>query len=334
MTKTVRIPVASFLSDFVSGEPDEALRKKYSLSPSEVDHVIAELKQRGTITSEDMAKRTEELRVRFGSADGPPDPANEGKAAVDLDTGWVLHCPSCGAPVRREAARCDYCNAALDFSLKGKTVNCPNCFAANPADARFCVRCARPITGLVDDEKIMEDRLCPRCEVPMRGKKIGEFSLVGCDRCAGVFVPHDIFEMMQEKRDSVVFSTTAPGKGEVAPQSNAAYVRCPVCRQIINRINFARISGVLVDVCKEHGIWFDGGEIEKIMDFIAHGGLQRAKQLDVERLKSEEEITRLRSGSPDASGIAASASWGDFRDIEGSAGLLKSLQWAFGLFKE
>ena len=334
MKKTVKLAVSSFLEDFVRGEPDEALRKKYELTPSDLSHVINELKQRGRITPEVIDSRRGQLKVRFGSEDGPPDPAKEGKVAVDLDTGWVLYCPSCGAPVRREATRCDYCNAALDFSLKGKTVNCPNCFAATPADGRFCVRCSRPVKGMVRDDKIMEDRICPRCNIPMRAKQIGEFALIGCDKCAGVFVPHDVFEMMQEKRDSVVFTAIAPPKGQVDVGSNASYVRCPVCKQMINRVNFARISGVLVDVCREHGIWFDGGEIEKIMDFVAHGGLQRAKAVDVERLKAEEELIKLKGNSSGRSVASVDTSWGNFGATSGHPGLLESLGWAFGLFKD
>ena len=149
MKKTVKLAISAFLEDFVRGEPDEALRKKYELTPSDLSRVINELKQRGRITSEIIASRRGASRSDSALKTGPPDPAKEGKVAVDLNTGWVLYCPSCGAPVRREATRCDYCNAALDFSLKGKTVNCPNCFAATPADGRFCVRCSRPVKGMV-----------------------------------------------------------------------------------------------------------------------------------------------------------------------------------------
>lgn len=332
MKKTVKLAVSSFLEDFIRGEPDETLRKKYELTPSDLSHVINELKQRGRIGPEIIAGRRAQLKVRFGSEDGPPDPAREGKVTVDLDTGWALYCPSCGAPVRREATRCDYCNAALDFSLKGKTVNCPNCFAATPADGRFCVRCSRPVKGMVRDDKIMDDRICPRCSIPMRAKEIGEFHLIGCDKCAGVFVPHDIFDMMQEKRDSVVFAAIPPQKPQTPLESNASYVRCPVCKRMINRVNFAKISGVIVDVCREHGIWFDGGEIEKVMDFVAHGGLQKAKQADVERIKAEEDLIRLKSSGTHAASV--DTSWDTFSYRTGHLDFLGSLGWAFGLFKD
>ncbi len=51
MKKTVKLAVSSFLEDFIRGEPDETLRKKYELTPSDLSHVINELKQRGRIAS-------------------------------------------------------------------------------------------------------------------------------------------------------------------------------------------------------------------------------------------------------------------------------------------
>jgi len=37
----------------------------------------------------------------------------------------------------------------------------------------------------------------------------------------------------------------------------------------MNRINFGRTSGVIVDVCKKHGTWFDGGELTQVIAFAA-----------------------------------------------------------------
>jgi len=40
------------------------------------------------------------------------------------------------------------------------------------------------------------------------------------------------------------------------------------------RLNFGRTSGVVVDMCREHGTWFDSGELPKILAFLKGGGLQ------------------------------------------------------------
>jgi Zn-finger nucleic acid-binding protein len=44
----------------------------------------------------------------------------------------------------------------------------------------------------------------------------------------------------------------------------------------MNRVNFGKRSGVIVDVCKEHGVWFDRGELTQAIEFVAKGGLDDA----------------------------------------------------------
>jgi len=124
---------------------------------------------------------------------------------------------------------------------------------------------------------------------------MGDFSVAQCDDCKGVFAPNETFEMMQETRDAVIFSLQGVARVTVEPEKQIQYVRCPVCLKMMNRTNFARISGVIIDSCRDHGIWFDPGEVERIMDFIAKGGLQKAKAVEMERLKSEDELRRIRN---------------------------------------
>jgi Zn-finger nucleic acid-binding protein len=61
----------------------------------------------------------------------------------------------------------------------------------------------------------------------------------------------------------------------------------------MNRINFARCSGVIVDVCKGHGTWFDKQELTRIVEFIREGGLEASRQK--ERAQIEEERRQLRN---------------------------------------
>jgi Zn-finger nucleic acid-binding protein len=161
-----------------------------------------------------------------------------------------------------------------------------------------------------EEGAILENRPCPRCEVPMRGAKIGDFSVAKCSQCGGFFVPNETFDKMQERSDRVIFPTGGGQRGKVEQESAVRYVRCPVCLNMMNRTNFARISGVIIDSCRGHGIWFDPDEMEKIMDFIARGGLQKSKAADIERLKDEEKFVRLRSGQSGNNSAVLSTSFG------------------------
>jgi Zn-finger nucleic acid-binding protein len=60
----------------------------------------------------------------------------------------------------------------------------------------------------------------------------------------------------------------------------------------MNRVNFARCSGVVVDVCKGHGTWFDRDELRQIVEFIRGGGLEVSRAREKREL--EEERQRLR----------------------------------------
>lgn len=316
-----KVNVRSFMEDWVRGASETELLEKYRLTQSQLTRLIGVLRQQQKITEDEIAQRNENLKVRFGSAEGPPDRRMYRKGEVELDTGLVLHCPSCGASVKRGAENCEYCGSHLDFDLKGKTIHCPVCFATTPANSRFCMRCARPIKGLVEEGKLLEDRLCPRCEVPMRGQTFGEFSVAQCSQCSGLFVPHETFEMMQETRDRAIFPARPIGRGELRPDTYVRYVRCPICRNMMNRTNFARISGVIIDTCRGHGIWFDPGELEKIMEFISLGGLAKAKDVDLQRQKDEEQLMKLRNTQMTQDRISSYPGGGFGRYDEAQAGV-------------
>jgi Zn-finger nucleic acid-binding protein len=58
-------------------------------------------------------------------------------------------------------------------------------------------------------------------------------------------------------------------------------VLCPVCAETMERIEFADMSLVDVDVCALHGIWLDAGELAEVVAR-ARGSLPLAKPLDTE----------------------------------------------------
>jgi len=331
---TLKVNVKAFVNDFVRGVSERELREKYSLEQSQLRRVVGVLKKRGTLTPAEIERRKENLKVRFGRTDGPPDPEMSGKPPVDLDTGLVLHCPSCGAAVKRGAQTCEYCNSHLDFSLEGKTIHCPHCLIRIPAGSRFCVRCAKPVKGAVQEGELPEERLCPRCEVQMVGGKIGDFPVMECNSCAGMFVPHETFEMIQDHSQRVIESGRRHRQPQAVIEETISYVRCPVCLNMMNRKNFAGVSGVILDVCGDHGIWFDPGEMDKIMDFIAKGGLQKARAKDAEREKYYRDLARLRRNEAPGKGTVGVTLMSDSNQAWSSAGLVGFLDEVFTRLKE
>lgn len=327
-----KVNAKAFVADFARGSSDEELCEKYALTGSNLTRLVAKLKEADLLTPTDIERREENLGIRFGLPKAAPQGHAENALHVDTDTGLVLHCPSCGGPVARSASHCDYCRSPLDFNLKGKTIPCPHCFASNPADGSFCIRCAQPLKGLVRDGEVLPDRLCPRCETPMSAKSIGEFSTIGCNECSGLFITNETFETMQANSVRVIFPAGKVPRSPLNPEATVRYIRCPVCRNIMNRMNFARISGVIIDSCSAHGIWFDADELEKIMDFIVRGGLQRAHEKALEELKAEEELVKIRAMNVNGPYSEYSGHWGAANQ-PGAVDVFEVLKDIYRLFK-
>ena len=58
---------------------------------------------------------------------------------------------------------------------------------------------------------------------------------------------------------------------------------------MMNRVNFGRLSGAVIDVCRGHGTFLDAGELHQIVTFIQQGGLDRARaRRQIEELREEE----------------------------------------------
>jgi Zn-finger nucleic acid-binding protein len=109
------------------------------------------------------------------------------------------------------------------------------------------------------------------------------------------------FERICQEREeqAAVLGLAAPAPHpEASAASPQGYVPCPECARLMNRFNFAHVSGVIVDVCKGHGIWFDAEELRQIVEFIRGGGLVRAREH--ERLELEQERQRIQRPAPEA----------------------------------
>jgi Zn-finger nucleic acid-binding protein len=158
--------------------------------------------------------------------------------------------------------------------------------------SKHCPRCgaAAAIPENIGEEK----RKCPRCRVEMSFVTIGATALRECERCLGLWLDVRAFEKICADREqqSAVLGTASPAPTHAVREMNKVnYVPCAECSQLMNRINFARCSGVIVDVCKGHGTWFDRDELSRIVEFIRQGGLEASRQK--EKAEIHEERRRL-----------------------------------------
>ena len=205
----------------------------------------------------------------------------------------TLNCPNCGAGVASDKTKCEFCHTRL------KTVACPNCLGLMFFGNKFCGHCGAEVVP-TDVSQTDGSAKCPRCGVDLKKLAIDKIVLKECERCDGLWSDAETFEKIcldHEERSAALAYCGERLQGSVS-KIPIRYVACPECKQLMNRSNFARVSGVIVDLCKEHGVWFDAGELPKIVEFIEGGGLARAREkekisLDEERSKIREERRQL-----------------------------------------
>ncbi len=201
----------------------------------------------------------------------------------------TLNCPMCGAAVSSDAPLCLYCSARL------ATAQCPTCFGMMFVGSRHCSRCGSRAARL-ETGASATGLQCPRCRVLMGSAKLGTTTLEECSQCGGLWVDVESFERVcsSSERQASVLGAASPVPSNSIRDRNerVRYVPCPQCQQLMNRINFAHCSGVIVDVCKGHGTWFDRDELALIVEFIRAGGLTASRNR--EKAKLEEERRQLR----------------------------------------
>jgi Zn-finger nucleic acid-binding protein len=99
----------------------------------------------------------------------------------------------------------------------------------------------------------------------------------------------------------------------------------------MNRINFARCSGVIVDICKGHGSWFDRDELTRIVEFIRAGGLDAAR--DREKAAIKEERRQLLQQQRSVGGRGSSLLDPDGEEDQRNVGITSGIASARGLLK-
>jgi len=139
-----------------------------------------------------------------------------------------------------------------------------------------------------------------------------------CPMCLGLWAPGDVMDRLvdhvRERRrlEGAPMTERARGEHRANWQGEISYRRCPECHLAMQRKNFGRRSGVIVDWCSSHGTWLDADEMEDIAAFVLSGGLERptagagqgaaslpadpkkaAALLEAERLLAEERARAL-----------------------------------------
>ena len=106
--------------------------------------------------------------------------------------------------------------------------------------------------------------LCPQCQVALVP---GEQGTQTCEKCAGLWLPHESFTDFLAS-DQPVPATTGIGDGEHTFQRSPSPRSCAGCERLMDNYEFAYQSGIWIDACPErHGVWLDWGELQMVRDY-------------------------------------------------------------------
>lgn len=243
----------------------------------------------------------------------------------------VIRCSGCGAPREKGAKACEHCSA--DFTLHERDMHtvCPECLTRVSDKARFCHSCGQALTAssVAGEESNLP---CPACESKphLRSRRLGteDFSVLECQGCAGMWIESRIFEELTRKVeakqlvDSTLLAPTTPVGGTISTREKWSYRHCPSCNGMMQRRNYARRSGVIIDVCREHGIWFDNDELQRILAWIRAGGMQKARHRAKEEEREAETRRRIAAASDTSSGSDYDGGWFTWQSNHRSGSML------------
>jgi Zn-finger nucleic acid-binding protein len=208
----------------------------------------------------------------------------------------ALTCPQCGAAADSDATSCAFCHARL------ATVACAKCFGLVFVGSKHCGHCGAELVA--PDAVAPTSHPCPRGCGTLREIRLGTVELEECETCVGMWVRQHVFQRLyaEEEHGSVVLGPELEQhQVQRAKVETVRYVPCPECGKLMNRINFAKRSGVILDSCALHGTWFDADELRRVVEFVRNGGLDQMRAHEKQFLAEERRLLELKQRLVDPS---------------------------------
>jgi len=179
--------------------------------------------------------------------------------------------------------RCRGCDASLDPHgvFPGGTVRCacgvdnvtPGPHAAPATHDPYREPAPHPADAPAPARSHGLGPLCPRCTRLLH--EDAERDALACEACRGDFVDHaSLAARIEGERPRGHDGSPAHPPRFSSPEQVVRSAWCPECGQVMTRMTFGKRSGVVVDVCRAHGTWFDGGELDAVLEFVRGGGLE------------------------------------------------------------
>ncbi len=106
---------------------------------------------------------------------------------------------------------------------------------------------------------------CPRCAVPLTAQQADRFLMHCCFQCGGLFLDGTTSKRVVDALDPKAIEASDHASRHARTNvATDAIAPCPVCAKALDRMPIPAAS-VTVDVCRDHGVWFDRDELHKVV---------------------------------------------------------------------
>ena len=133
---------------------------------------------------------------------------------------------------------------------------------------------------------------CPVCNEPMVVLELEQVETDYCTNCGGIWLDSGELELLIEnlnEREQIInsFSEDLSTKEKSHP--------CPICGKKMGKVIVRDKNKVLIDKCKkEHGFWFDKGELKSVIE--NSSDLKQNKVLNLLKDMFENRVTSNNNG--------------------------------------
>ncbi len=107
--------------------------------------------------------------------------------------------------------------------------------------------------------------ICPACREEMIVVEYRKIELDICASCSGVWFDAEELELLLE---TLHLGVDELGRTPAKQPAERAR-KCPYCRKRMDKVMIGTGEGVMIDRCpRGHGLWFDGGELDVIVNVL------------------------------------------------------------------
>ncbi len=165
-----------------------------------------------------------------------------------------MSCQYCGAPIERSRdapTTCSFCGRVNDPLPREVEVPVP-------------VQIVQNVVQVVGEAPAAARELrCPQCRKRLVTAKIKDVDLSGCVGCGGIWIENaSARRVLSNPEPLFAEMATRAGDNARSRDTRAEERTCPECPAILDKVTS---HGIEIDVCTDHGTWFDAYELATLV---------------------------------------------------------------------